>query len=105
MHVRRFVASTTAEAVREIREELGDDALVLSVRKVRQNHGPFGLFSKPAVEVTALRRPTIWPKITESPTLQSSRKAISAVGIPAEIPQSCVRITFGMSRQLCTNTP
>lgn len=53
MHVRRFEASTTAEAVRQVREELGDDALVLSVRKLRRNHGLFGLFSKPAVEVTA----------------------------------------------------
>lgn len=53
MHVRRFEASTTAEAVRQIREELGDDALVLSVRKIRRNHGLFGLFSKAAVEVTA----------------------------------------------------
>lgn len=53
MHVRRFEASTTAEAVRQIREELGDDALVLSVRKIRRKHGPFGLLGKPAVEVTA----------------------------------------------------
>jgi flagellar biosynthesis protein FlhF len=53
MHVRRFVASTTAEAVRQVRQELGDDALVLSVRKIRRNHGMFGLFSKPCVEVTA----------------------------------------------------
>ncbi len=53
MHVRRFEASTTADAVRQVREELGDDALVLSVRKLRRNHGLFGLFSKPAVEVTA----------------------------------------------------
>ncbi|MCH7866279.1 MAG: flagellar biosynthesis protein FlhF [Myxococcales bacterium] len=53
MHVRRFEASTTAEAVRQIREELGDDALILSVRKIRRDHGMFGLFSKAAVEVTA----------------------------------------------------
>ncbi|MCP5039732.1 MAG: flagellar biosynthesis protein FlhF [bacterium] len=53
MHVKRFEASTTAEAVRQIREELGDDALVLSVRKIRRKHGPFGLLGRPAVEVTA----------------------------------------------------
>ncbi|MDP6980476.1 MAG: flagellar biosynthesis protein FlhF [Myxococcota bacterium] len=53
MHIRRFEAATTAEAVRQIREELGDDALVLSVQKTRRKHGPFGLLSRPGVEVTA----------------------------------------------------
>lgn len=53
MHIRRFEAATTAEAVRQIREELGDDALVLSVQKTRRKHGPFGMLSKPGVEVTA----------------------------------------------------
>ena len=53
MHVKRFEASTTAEAVRAVREELGDDALVLSVRKLRRGRGPLGLFGKACVEVTA----------------------------------------------------
>ena len=53
MHIRRFEAATTAEAVRQIREELGEDALVLSIRKTRRSHGPFGLLSRPGVEVTA----------------------------------------------------
>ena len=53
MHIKRFEASTTADAVRQVREELGEDALVLSVRKFRKDGGLFGLFTKPCVEVTA----------------------------------------------------
>ncbi|MBY0277998.1 flagellar biosynthesis protein FlhF, partial [Candidatus Binatia bacterium] len=38
MRIRQFTASTTGEALRAVREELGEDALVLSTR-----HEPAGM--------------------------------------------------------------
>jgi len=53
MHIKRFEASSLAEAVERVKRELGPDALVLSTRSLRRDRGLFGLLSKPVVEVTA----------------------------------------------------
>ena len=52
MHVKRYEAATLVEAIRQIKQELGPEALVLSQRTVRQRSG-FGLFGRSVVEVTA----------------------------------------------------
>lgn len=52
MHIKRYEAATMAEAIAQIREELGSDALILQTRQVRRE-GVFGALAKPIVEVTA----------------------------------------------------
>ena len=53
MKVKLFHAETMHEAIREIKAELGPDAIILSTKRVRQGSLPFGLFGKPLLEVTA----------------------------------------------------
>jgi len=53
MHIKRFEATTMAEALRQVRKEFGADALVLSTRSVHKSKGIFGRLARPVVEVTA----------------------------------------------------
>lgn len=53
MHIKRFVAATLEEAVAQVKEELGPDALVLSTRRVRRDAGLFGWLGRPMVELVA----------------------------------------------------
>jgi flagellar biosynthesis protein FlhF len=53
MHIKRFEADTMLEAVRQVKEALGPEALVLSTRTLKGSRGPFGLFGRDRVEVTA----------------------------------------------------
>lgn len=53
MHIKRFHAVTSQEALAQVKRELGSEALVLSMRKVRRDGGVFGLFGRPVVEVVA----------------------------------------------------
>jgi flagellar biosynthesis protein FlhF len=53
MKVKLFHAETMHEAIREIKAELGPDAIILSTKRVRQGSLPFGLFGRPLLEVTA----------------------------------------------------
>lgn len=53
MKVKLFHAETMHEAIRDIKAELGPDAIILSTKRVRQGSLPFGLFGKPLLEVTA----------------------------------------------------
>ena len=52
MKVKRYVASTVQEAINNIKLELGQDAVIMSTRKIRQK-GWLGWFQKPLVEVVA----------------------------------------------------
>ena len=57
MHVKRFEATSMEEALRQVRETLGPDALVLSTR-TRRSRGRFGLLGRSLVEVVAaMERP------------------------------------------------
>jgi len=52
MKVKRYVANTVQEAINNIKLELGQDAVIMSTRKIRQK-GWLGWFQKPLVEVVA----------------------------------------------------
>lgn len=52
MNIKRYTAATMAEAMAEIRRELGPDAFILSQRNIRAK-GLKGFFTKPMVEVMA----------------------------------------------------
>ncbi len=53
MHLKRFEGTSMADVLRQVREELGPDALVVSQRTVRRERGIFGRLARPVVEVTA----------------------------------------------------
>ncbi len=50
MHVRKFTAETLEEALKEIKKELGPDAIIL---KTHSNKGTFPPFNKKKIEITA----------------------------------------------------
>ncbi len=52
MKIRRYLGSNTQEAILKVKMDLGNDAVILNTRKVRQK-GFFKLFAKPMVEVLA----------------------------------------------------
>lgn len=52
MKIRRYIANNNQEAILKVKMDLGNDALILNTRKVRQK-GIFGFLSKPRIEVLA----------------------------------------------------
>ena len=52
MKVKRYVANTVQEAIKNVKLELGHDAIIMSTRKIRQK-GLLGWIKKPLVEVVA----------------------------------------------------
>lgn len=52
MKVKRYVANTIQEAISNVKLELGQDAIIMSTRKIRQK-GWLGWIKKPLVEVVA----------------------------------------------------
>ncbi len=52
MKIKKYTAPTEQEAILQIKEELGKDALILNIKKI-QPKGIFKIFNKPSVEVTA----------------------------------------------------
>ena len=58
MQVKKYTASNMQEAIRQIKEDLGPRAIIVSTRKVRKGSGAFGMFGKQILEVTAARDET-----------------------------------------------
>lgn len=58
--VRKYQAATMKEALLEVKRDLGQDAVILGTRTVRDK-GLFGLFGKPIVEVTATPKSEAMP--------------------------------------------
>lgn len=52
MHVKRFEAPTMLEAIRQVKAELGPEAVIVSQRTVKRR-GAFGMLGRGVVEVTA----------------------------------------------------
>ena len=53
MKVKRYMGKTNQEALAKVKANLGNDAIILSTRKIRQR-GLKGLFLKPLIEVVLL---------------------------------------------------
>ncbi|MCL6582436.1 MAG: flagellar biosynthesis protein FlhF [bacterium] len=53
MQIKKYVASTIQEALRQVKKELGPEALILSVNNIGAKAGPLALLSPARVEVTA----------------------------------------------------
>lgn len=78
MHIKRYQAATLEEALAQVREELGPDALVLSTRQVRREGALFGWLGRSLVEVVAavdreVRRGTAAEKPPRHPADESWR--------------------------------
>lgn len=52
MKIRRYIGSNAQEAILKVKMDLGNDAIILNTRKIRQK-GFFKFFAKPLVEVLA----------------------------------------------------
>jgi flagellar biosynthesis protein FlhF len=52
MKLRKYLANNVQEAMYQVKQDLGRDAIILSTRRIRSG-GIFGLFSKNMIEVTA----------------------------------------------------
>lgn len=61
MLLRTFTAADVPSAVRQIRETLGPEAVIVSTRPVKARRGAFGLFSSGGVEITAAIEPDAGP--------------------------------------------
>src|SRR6266542_98407 len=53
MRVKKYRAPDRATALKQIKAELGSDAMIVHEQSVRARGGPLGLFGKPEVEITA----------------------------------------------------
>ncbi len=80
MKIKKFVAKSMPEAMKKIKEELGNDAIILNSKEV-QAPGLFGLFRRKQIEVTAMLDETISkrPKEKERFSMPAPR--------PSRIPQ------------------
>ncbi|MEB9896945.1 flagellar biosynthesis protein FlhF, partial [Bacillus cereus] len=52
MRVKKYIVETMPEAMSQIRQELGQDAVIISTKEVRAG-GFLGMFSRKAIEVVA----------------------------------------------------
>ncbi len=53
MHIKRFEATSMAEAIRQVKQELGPEAVILSSRPLRRRSRWLGTLQRSGVEVTA----------------------------------------------------
>ena len=73
MSIRRFIAPTARQAMKEIRDELGDDAMILSNRKTEYGVEIVALANGDIAHLTAsaVTQKTEWPEITADEWTQS----------------------------------
>ncbi|MBT4289913.1 MAG: flagellar biosynthesis protein FlhF [Deltaproteobacteria bacterium] len=55
MQVKKYIVANMQEAIKMIKEDLGNNAIIISTKKIRKGSGAFGLFGTPALEVTAAK--------------------------------------------------
>ena len=76
-HIRQFTAQNAKQALEEVYQELGPDAVIVNIRKVPKG-GIQGFFQAPEVEVSALlpgdgqAGPT-QPQVLPKPTIKNNR--------------------------------
>jgi len=71
MKIKKFIANSMPEAMRQIKDQLGNDAIILNSKEVK-SAGLFGLFGRKQIEVTAMLDDNI-PKATKPQKNQSLR--------------------------------
>ncbi len=78
MQVKRFEGADIQEVLRLVKYEMGPDAVILSTRHIKRGKGAFGMFGRPAVEVTAA--------IDREETTMTDVRPAEEVAQPAEVP-------------------
>jgi len=101
MNVKRIVAKTSREAMRQLREALGPDAVILSNRAVEGGVEVLALAADdiaamappvndaPAPAAAAPRSPAVWPPVQEAPAeptpaVTIKRRLIERVAVPSQ---------------------
>ena len=85
MQIHTFIANTAAEAVAQIREQLGNDAVVLNVRKL-PGEGFSRLWQKPRIEVLA-HLPVMTPA---APLIEPATEALTQIRVELADLKRCV---------------
>ncbi|MFO7171541.1 MAG: flagellar biosynthesis protein FlhF [Bacillota bacterium] len=85
MQVKKYLARTLADAVAQVRAELGPDAIILQTQKVKVG-GIFGLFAQRMVEVTAAWDPGLRPRPAAPPAAETRPGTGRAPGASPESP-------------------
>ena len=70
MKVRRYIAESVGEAMAQVKAELGNEAIILHSRTIRQG-GFLGLFGKKMIEVTAALEDEVMPRPQAAPLPQN----------------------------------
>ncbi|MBH0192440.1 MAG: hypothetical protein HP492_11995, partial [Nitrospira sp.] len=87
MKVKTFHALTMQDALREIKEELGPDAIILSSKEVREDGRMVRLFNRPILEVmAACEQPP--PQAVPSSREETPRKEVRRHSSPQVAPAS-----------------
>ena len=94
MKIRRYMAKNTQEAILKVKMDLGNEALILNTRKVKQK-GLFGFFAKPMVEVLAA--------IDEYNVTRTEGDAVKPVEKPVSTRESGVKINFDEKEEKILN--
>ena len=108
MKVKTFHALTMQDALRDIKEELGPDAIILSAKEVREGGRILQAFNRPVLEVMAASDQDVQrfhqsgEKMQPAPPVKSS----DAESIPALSAQTFQQTLQGMLKPNCeTSTP
>lgn len=78
MNIKRYIAKDNYEALKKIKEEIGDDAVILHSRKIKEK-GLIGYFKKPLVEVVVATDKNINIKAENVLEIENLDEKINAV--------------------------
>ena len=78
MNIKKYYATDMQEALRQIKEELGPDAVIISSKMIRAKKGPLGLFSRRIIEVVASYEKEDRPVLRTRPAPPRSSAGVSA---------------------------
>ena len=97
MQVKRFEGTDMQEVLRQVKQELGSQAIILSTRHIKRGKGAFGMFGRPMIEVTAAVDRDPDQPIPQPFSVEDSERAPLAAMVRAELP---VRETADIVRAL-----
>src|SRR5690625_2729487 len=82
MRIKKFVANSMPEAMKQIKEQLGNDAIILNSKEIKPS-GILGLFKRKKIEVTAILDEDI--RTPTSPRVKKEQKQTPKVNyFPSE---------------------
>lgn len=80
MQVKRFEGTDMQEVLRQVKQELGSQAIILSTRHIKKGKGAFGMFGRPMIEVTAaVDRDTAHPPSPPRPLEDLDRAPVATL--------------------------